>query len=80
VDASVRIRENDRAGLERLLRYCARPPFALEHLQQLDAEHLIYHSPKQGMDGAGDLVIRRQKTEDRGQRTEDKILSTLHNY
>jgi hypothetical protein len=24
------------------------------------------------MDGAGDLVIRRQKTEDRGQRTEDR--------
>jgi hypothetical protein len=24
------------------------------------------------MDGAGDLVIRRQRTEDRGQRTEDR--------
>lgn len=34
VDAAVRIDGNDRAGLERLLRYCARPPFALEHLQQ----------------------------------------------
>jgi hypothetical protein len=63
----VRIAGADRAGLERLLRYCARPPFALEHLRQLDAEHLVYHSPKQGMDGAGDLVIRRQRTEDRGQ-------------
>jgi hypothetical protein len=38
VDASVRIEGNDRAGLERLLRYCAPPPFALEHLQQQDAE------------------------------------------
>jgi hypothetical protein len=28
-----------RAGLERLLRYCARPPFALERLEVLDAEH-----------------------------------------
>jgi hypothetical protein len=28
-DASVRIAGHDRAGLERLLRYCARPPFAL---------------------------------------------------
>ncbi len=37
VDASVRIEANDRAGLERLLRYCARPPFALERLQSIDA-------------------------------------------
>ena len=57
VDASVRIGDTDRAGLERLLRYCARPPFALEHLQQLDAEHLVYHSPKPGLDGSSDLVL-----------------------
>ena len=57
VDASVCINQKDRAGLERLLRYCARPPFALEHLQQLDAEHLVYHSPKPGLDGASDLVL-----------------------
>jgi hypothetical protein len=30
----VRIEGPDRAGLERLLRYCARPPFALERLEQ----------------------------------------------
>ena len=46
VDASVCIEGTDRPGLERLLRYCARPPFALEHLQQRDAEHVVYHSPK----------------------------------
>jgi len=57
VDASVCINEKDRAGLERLLRYCARPPFALEHLQQLDTEHLVYHSPKPGLDGSCDLVL-----------------------
>ena len=57
MDASVRIESTDRAGLERLLRYCARPPFALEHLQQLDAEHLVYHSPKPRPDGASDLVL-----------------------
>ena len=28
VDAGVRFEAPDRAGLERLLRYCARPPFA----------------------------------------------------
>ncbi len=57
MDASVCINENERAGLERLLRYCARPPFALEHLQQLDAEHLAYHSPQPGLDGSSDLVL-----------------------
>jgi hypothetical protein len=35
IDASVRIEGEDRAGLERLLRYCARPPFALERLHAL---------------------------------------------
>jgi len=30
VDGSVRIEATDRAGRERLLRYCARPPFALD--------------------------------------------------
>jgi hypothetical protein len=33
IDASVRIRGSDRAGHERLLRYCARPPFALDRLR-----------------------------------------------
>ena len=32
LDAAVRVGAHDRAGLERLLRYCARPPFALERL------------------------------------------------
>jgi len=57
VDASVGIEGTDRAGLERLLRYCARPRFALEHLQQLDAEHLLYHCPKPRPDGPSELVL-----------------------
>lgn len=58
VDAAVRIEGNDRAGLERLLRYCARPSFALEqHLQQRDAGHLVYHCPKPRPDGSGDMVL-----------------------
>jgi hypothetical protein len=32
LDAAVRVGAHDRAGLERLLRYCARPTFALERL------------------------------------------------
>jgi len=42
VDRSVRIEATDRAGRERLLRYCARPPFALEQLHEFDAEHHVY--------------------------------------
>ncbi len=34
VDAGVCIEAPDRAGLERLLRYCARPPFAMDRLKQ----------------------------------------------
>jgi len=51
------IEGNDRAGLERLLRYCARPPFALEHLHTLDAGHLLYHNPKPRSDSPRDLVL-----------------------
>ncbi len=57
LDASVCIGGTDRAGLERLLRYCARPPFALEHLHTLDADHLIYHNPKPRSDSPRDLVL-----------------------
>ncbi len=35
LDASVRIEATDRSGIERLIRYCARPPFALERLHLL---------------------------------------------
>ena len=48
LDATVRIEGADFAGRERLLRYCARPPFALDHLHQHDAEHLVYHIPIDG--------------------------------
>jgi hypothetical protein len=52
VDGSVRIEAADRAGCLRLLRYCARPPFALDRLRELDPEHLIYDSPKGGPGGS----------------------------
>ena len=57
VDASVRIEAADRAGRERLLRYCARPPFALERLQQRDAEHLLYQASKPGPGGSGAQIL-----------------------
>jgi hypothetical protein len=57
LDATVRIEANDRRGLERLLRYCARPPFAAERLEALAAQRLIYHLPKPGPDGRTQLIL-----------------------
>jgi hypothetical protein len=45
VDASVRIGKHDRAGLERLLRCCARPPFAGQRIR-IGAEKVVYRFPK----------------------------------
>ncbi|MEP6679479.1 MAG: transposase [Betaproteobacteria bacterium] len=40
VDGSVRIQAADRTGRERLLRYCARPPYDLERLHELSLDRL----------------------------------------
>ena len=56
IDASVRIEGEDRAGVERLLRYCARPPFALERLYapggivslSSPESRLVYRPPTKG--------------------------------
>jgi hypothetical protein len=53
----VRIEGPDRAGLERLLRYCARPPFALERLEQVCDDELIYRLPKAQADGSTQLRL-----------------------
>jgi len=59
VDASVRVEAWDRAGLERLLRYCARPPFALERLAwaEENPEILVYQLPKPLPDGRTALYL-----------------------
>jgi len=57
LDASVRIGADDCAGLERLLRYCARPTFALERLQAAGPGRVIYRLPKPAMDGRTELVL-----------------------
>jgi hypothetical protein len=57
VDAPVRIAAADRAGRERLLRYCARPPFALERLRELDPEHLLYETTKPGLGGTATVHL-----------------------
>jgi hypothetical protein len=58
LDASVRIEATDRAGLERLIRYCARPPFALErlHLVVGRSDQILYLLPKP--DPAGRTALR----------------------
>jgi hypothetical protein len=53
----VRIEAEDRPCLERLLRYCARPAFALERLRQIDPEHLVYVSIKPGPRGGVSLLL-----------------------
>lgn len=39
------------------LRYWARPPFALERLELLDAEHVVYRLPKPQRDGTTALTL-----------------------
>jgi len=56
-NASVRIEAHERCGVERLLRYCARPPFAAERLEELDAHRLVYHRPKPGPHGRTQLIL-----------------------
>ena len=49
LDAKVRIEARDRAGLERLLRYCARPIFASERLAWASTgDRVVYALPKPG--------------------------------
>jgi hypothetical protein len=43
---------------ERLLRYGARPSFALERLELLDDERIVYRLPKPQRDGAAALTLR----------------------
>ncbi len=65
LDASVRIEGPDRAGVERLLRYCARPPFALERLEQVADNQLAYRFAKPLPDGRTELRLTRLELIDR---------------
>ena len=57
VDAQVEIAAWDRHGLERLVRYCARPPLAQERLGRLDDELLVYRLRKPTLDGRTELIL-----------------------
>ena len=53
LDANVRIEATDRSGLERLIRYCARPPFALERLHLVGgrSDQVLYVLPAPDLSG-----------------------------
>jgi Putative transposase len=53
VDAGVCIQAHERAALERLLRYCARPPFAMERLRK-EGKDLMYRCAKQHNEPSSD--------------------------
>ncbi len=67
VDTSVCIAAHDRAALERLLRYCARPPFSMDRLRK-EGSKLVYRCAKQ----------RSEPTSDkRGAKADELTLSPL---
>ncbi len=56
-EGSIRVEAHDRAGLERLLRYGARPALALERLAQAEGQTLIDRLPKALPDGRTPLRL-----------------------
>ena len=74
VDTSVCIAAQDRAGLERLLRYCARPAFALDRLRKAGRE-LIYRCAKQHSEPGSDR--RDYRSAKRGVRADELHLTPL---
>ena len=60
VDASVRIESYDRAGLEKLFRYCSRPPFALDRLTVVQ-DKVVYSPPKKSNTGVPVLFMTPQE-------------------
>ncbi|XYI02232.1 transposase [Sorangium sp. So ce1128] len=57
IHAGVRLRAGDRAGLERLCRYGARPPFSLERIWLLPDGRVEYRLRKPRRNGATHLVL-----------------------
>ncbi|HPD70194.1 MAG TPA: transposase [Candidatus Krumholzibacteria bacterium] len=57
VDASVRIADWDRQGLERLVRYCARPALAEGRLGRLNADTLVYRLRRPRADGRQEILL-----------------------
>ena len=73
VDGSVRIEAADRAGRERLLRYCARPPFALHRLRERGRDHELPRRDRRSVVARRRVLLRlhgdagvQQEHRDRG--------------
>ena len=56
LDAKVKIESWDIDGLERLIRYCARPPFKSENIR-VHGPWINYHLPKRSHDGRTFIVV-----------------------
>jgi hypothetical protein len=65
LDATLRIAGGDRAGLERLLRYRARPAFALERLTQVEAGRVVCRLPEPQPDRRTALSLTPLELRDR---------------
>jgi len=57
LDSAACVAANDRAGLERRLRCCARLPFALGRLELIDAQRVVYRLPKSKREGTTALTL-----------------------
>jgi hypothetical protein len=55
--ANVAVHAEDRERLERLVRYCARPPIAVERLERLTDDRLLYRFKRPWRDGTTHIVM-----------------------
>ncbi len=78
VDTSVCIAAQDRAGLERLLRYCARPPFACERLRKAGRE-LVYRCAKKHSEPASQPAPMQARAH-LGQATHSQLRPSLPSW
>ncbi len=60
VHANVGVEGRDRARLERLIRYCARPAVATERLSELPDGRLLYRLKRPWRDGTNAVIFERQ--------------------
>src|SRR5437667_6428659 len=61
--ANVALNGADRKRLERLIRYCARPPVAVERLGELPDGRVLYRLKRPWRNGATDVVFQAQERE-----------------
>jgi hypothetical protein len=57
VHAGVQIREGDKAGREKLVRYAARPPFAFEQVELTEGGQVLFHLEKPRASGQDAMLL-----------------------